>query len=265
MTLFQSILLGIVQGITEFLPISSSAHLILISRFLNYPDQSVYFDIILHLGTLGAILFKYRSDLINIAGSKDKVHLGNIVYIPKVYLLIIITTIVTIPLLLIIQLFLENIVTSNSIMAFNLIFVGILLIALPLYFKNTSLSIQKLAYNHAILLGVVQAIASIRGVSRSGIMILTGLYLNLTKQEATKYAFLSGIPILIISTLVPLTTIITNPSEIENIYYLIIGFMFSFATGLITINLLLKFIEKYDLAIFGYYRIILGIIILIIL
>lgn len=260
MTSLQAILLGILQGITEFLPVSSSAHLELIGNYFNIPQQSILFDLTLHAGTLLAIILFYRVYI------KDNL-LSKEAYINlKKSPLVVILILSTIPIGLFYLLFnnqIDTLFKTNSVMATTLIIGGIVLLGVDNMFKDSKLMIKNLSNKSAFLIGVFQSIALIRGVSRSGSTIIGGALLGLKKSEAIKYAFLTGIFSIGLSV-VKLVYDLLSTDMIETPYHmLIIGFISSFLVGLLTMKFFLNFIKKFNFKIFGFYRILLGLLIII--
>jgi undecaprenyl-diphosphatase len=261
MEFFQIILLSIIQGLTEFLPISSSGHLILAPLIFNFKDQGQALDAILHLGTLLAIIIFFRKDLTALTkglfdpkGSPEKHHLARCIIIASF------------PAGLV-GLFGEGWIESNlrspDFVAFNLLFWSFIFIAADRYKaknNNTSLELDKLSLRQIIFVGCAQALALLPGTSRSGITIAAGLFSNLSHTSATRFSFLLGTPIIFAAGMHKLLQFVSQPA-VEQTYsnlHLFIGLGISFAVGLLAIQLLLKIVARAGLLPFIIYRIILA-------
>lgn len=261
MNIIHSIVLGIVQGIGEFLPISSSAHLILVPYLLGWNSSSMAFDVALHFGTLLAVLvifFKSWWDLFigaikNIGKSKRrKTKEGKLFW----YLVI-----ATIPAALV-GLLLDDIVESffrNQIwlIALFLAIMGVLIYigdkwADKHYKKETQF--DDITLKQAFLVGCSQAFAVLPGFSRSGTTILAGRLMGIDKEAITKFTFLLSVPIIAGAT-------ILKVKDLELTKEVIIGILTSFIVGIICIKFLLKYIKNHDFSIFAFYRVIMAIIV----
>lgn len=264
--LLYSVLAGVVQGITEFLPISSSGHLVLFHEFLNFdlPD-SLAFDVVLHLGTLVALLVYFFSDvkkyLVAFFRSLIQWDLKN----NKDQLLAWYLLVGTFP-AAIVGFYFENIIEmyfrNAALVAVMLIAVGILLYLADRFFEKIK-SMNDLSWRGAIIIGCAQALALIPGVSRSGITIIAGLSQKLQREQAARFAFLLSMPVVFgagVKKVLDLEQINTEQSII-----FLVGFLSSAAVGYLVIKYFIKFLQTYSLKIFAYYRVILGVVILIFL
>lgn len=262
MTILQSIILGIVQGITEFLPISSSAHLVIVPSIFGWEQQSIVFDIIIHLATLTAIIYFYRKKLLNLGTAILSIESNSSRNTRRILINISLTTI---PLVLSAVFFksaIDNWAESIYLISFALIVIGIFLVNDRLFFKDT-LKISQLTKKSAFLIGLAQAFALLRGVSRSGATILAGGLMGLSKKEAIDYAFLASIPAILASFFYLLIQLTNSNTFIENPLSLIAGFISALISSYLAISFLLKFIQRHDFKLFGYYRIVLGIFLII--
>ena len=271
MPILQSILMGIVQGLSEFLPISSSAHLVFTSNFYkvykNIPiseqsTQEVFFDIMLHLGTLVAVLIFFRKDVFDICKaliescktkdfSTDKSKLG---------LYIILGTIITIILALPLEKVANHLVFHPSIVGGLLILTGFVLFFSEYLSKKREVKFDKLNLKQSICVGIAQGLAVLPGFSRSGWTIATGLFTGLNRETAARYSFLLSIPIILGASMVyPLIKIDISEVSQYNWASIIIGTVFSAMVGYLCIKYFMKFISKFSLNIFGWYCIIVGI------
>ena len=262
MSVFQSIILGIVQATTEFLPISSSAHLVIIPRIFGWEEQPLFFDIILHGATVCALIIYFRNDLFNIIkGLLGKDRGSNLKLVFKILIAIIPTAIIG----FLLQNFIDETFRKNIFIALSLIIVGVFMIFVEKIVKEPHLDIYSVGYKKVIIIAIAEVFALIRGVSRSGITISTGYLVGLKREEAARFSFIIGIPLILGVFLHSLFNLDFSEDQIKSIgpTAIIAGFTTSFSIGLVVIHFFLKFLKRNSLNIFGYYRIILGIILLI--
>ena len=251
MPILHAIVLGIVQGITEFLPVSSSGHLILIPMLLGWPEQPLAFDTVVHLGTLAAVLVALRDDLPKLFAEKGR--LG--------------WTIVaaSIPSLAIGFLFkdqIETVLRSPLVVAASLAVWGVLLwVADRQTKKSAEGRIENVGYHRAMMIGLAQAVALIPGTSRSGVTITAGLFTGLNRETAARFSFLLGIPAISAAGALGLLEIATGKVQVELIP-MIVGFLTSFAFGFIAIRFLLKILKSTSFVPFAIYRIVLAVVVL---
>ena len=243
------LILSIIQGITEFIPVSSAAHLILISKYYAFVNQSLLIDICLHLGSLFAIILYFRKDLYNFIKNKKffvKILIGTIPIIIVGYILYKTNIII-------------NIRNLETIGWMSLIF-GILLYLSDKSKTNKTIN-NDFTFKSAIFIGLFQVLALIPGVSRSGITITSGRFLGFNRFESTKISFILSIPTLAAASLLGIYNIQKVGSSELN-FLAIIAVIFSFIFSYITISLFLMFVRKFSLNIFITYRIILSLFIL---
>ncbi|MCX8074761.1 MAG: undecaprenyl-diphosphatase UppP [Clostridia bacterium] len=263
MDIFQAIVLGIIQGIGEFLPISSSAHLIIVPYLFNWSEHSLAFDIALHFGTLIAVLSVFWQDWLNLfKGAYDSAVKRKKSFNGKMFWYIVAATI---PGALVGKLFESQIesVLRNSpvIIALALGIMGIAIYLGDKYaerkFKNKEVEYEKLTLKQTFLIGISQAFAVIPGFSRSGTTILTARLMGVSREAAAKFTFLLSVPVIFGATVLKFDEFLKYFS-----LELIIGVLVSAIVGILSIKFLLKFIKKNDFAIFGIYRIVLALIVL---
>ncbi len=244
MNYLTSIFLGIVQGITEFLPVSSSGHLVLIQKLIpGFNQPGVLFDVILHFGTTAAVLFYFRKKLMSLKFN---------------YLLLL--AIGTVPAVLIGLLFrkqLESMFSGDKFLGFEFIISGILSLMVDLPVKNKGI----LDIKNSLLIGVAQAVAIIPAISRSGATIFTGVRLGINKQEVAEYSFLMSIPAILGANLLE---IITHKNALmeSSIGVYSVGFLAALIVGFLSIGVLLNLLNKNKFKYFGYYCIVLGVIVM---
>lgn len=266
MEIIQSILMGLVQGLSEFLPISSSAHLVFTSSLYKLftgiqidteTGEEIFFNMMLHLGTLFAVLIFFKNEILDIIKS-----LINAIKIKslnetnaKIGVYIIIATFLTIIVAYPLKDISERLVYSPSIVAILLIFTGLFLI----FSEKISKQDKKIKLKDAILIGIAQGLAAFPGFSRSGLTIATGLLNGIDRITCARFSFLLSIPIILgTSILYPFLELEMSNITQFNWISIIIGTIVSAFSGYYCIKYFLKFIAKYSLAFFGYYCIIAG-------
>lgn len=271
MNFIQAVLMGIVQGLSEFLPISSSAHLVFTSNFykvfkgieiVQQSNEEVFFDIMVHLGTLVAVLIFFRKDVMQIITAmwtalKSKNWTNTEA---KLGLYIIAGTIVTIILALPIHEIAEKLVYTPNIVGILLFITGFVLLYSEYLSKNMPAKKEDVDLKTSLLIGLAQGLAALPGFSRSGWTIATGLFNGLDRTTAARYSFLLSIPIILGASMVyPLVKIDINEAASYNWSAITAGTIVSAVVGYLCIKYFMKFISKFSLAIFGYYCIIAGI------
>lgn len=258
MPLLQAVLLGIEQGISEFLPISSSGHLILTPVLLGWKDQGLAFDVVLHIGTLCAVVWFFRHDLLQLARGTFS-GTGKEQTIARSFLLKL--GVATVPALVagfFLQSLLEHVARNASVVAFNLAFWGgMLFLADRIGGKRDHhiLTPEEVSWTSAILIGCAQALALIPGTSRSGITITAGLFLGLHRTAAARFSFLLSIPVTAAAGAYGLLKLGTEPSGSMELAPLVLGFFASALAGLFAIRFLLAFVSRYRYDVFVAYRI----------
>lgn len=256
-----AIILAIVQGLTEFLPISSSAHLILVPILLHWPDQGMAFDVIIHLGTLVAVLLYFRKELslmlrdcLRAISSKQNSRNTRLAWA---------LIFATIPVAIFGAIFSDLIahyLRSALVIAITTIVFGVLLGIATLIAKQKR-DEYSLKWRDVLFIGLSQAISLIPGVSRSGITLTAGLYVGMTRVAAARFSFLMSIPVIMIAATYQSYKLAKSPLPVD-FQGLFVGFIFSAISGYICIDLFLKIINKYGVMPFVIYRLILGIILL---
>ncbi len=261
MDLFQAIVLGIVQGLTEFLPISSSGHLRIVPAFAGWEDPGAAFTAVIQLGTMAAVVLYFREDLVRIArawlGSLRQPALRSELDARLGWYLII----GTIPIVVFGVLFshqIENGARSLYLIGSTLIALGIvLLIAEKVSLRERDLS--TITRRDAIVVGFAQALALIPGVSRSGATITAGLFLGMDRVSAARFSFLLSIPAVVLSGIYELRDVVGGSAEgAIGLGPTAVATVFAFISGYLSIAFLLKFLTTHTTGVFVAYRIVLG-------
>lgn len=260
MTVLQAIVLGVVQGITEFLPISSSGHLIIFPELLGWQQQGMAFDVIVHVATLLAILWVLWGDIAKILKDvlKDRVK-------DSALLKIVVATIPVVIFGLAISSELIAGIRTVRVVAINLAVWGVLLWLADWYstrVKANVKEVKKVGWGSALMIGVVQAFALLPGSSRSGVTITAGLFSGLNRETAAKFSFLLAIPALAGAGLLTVVDVAQHGIDTP-IAALIVGFLAAFISGVLSIKFLLKLLVKSHYRWFAVYRIGLALILLV--
>lgn len=265
MSLLESIILGIFQGIAEFLPISSSGHLVLLQNIFNIQEGGLFFTVMLHFGTLIAIFIVYFKDILKIIIAFFQM-IGDIFKGKKVELnneskvlavMVIVGSIPTGLIGILFEDFFEGLYESLLAVGIALIITGILLMV-----SEKSNSGRKTAKDitilDALLIGTFQGLAIIPGVSRSGSTIVGGLFRGLDKKLATKFSFIMAIPAIFGASLIQLIKVLTETGAVGITLPLIIGVALSTIIGIFAIKILVKMLERGKLHYFSYYLWVVG-------
>jgi undecaprenyl-diphosphatase len=270
MSVIQAIILGIIQGITEFLPVSSSGHLIFIPKIFNWVDQGLSFDVVVHMGTLVAVIIYFRKKILQLITSvykKDKKSKLN----NKLSLLLILSIIPAGIVGLLAGDWIENNLRSAKLVGVGLIFWGIILLIADRYNKKQEsnnkklISLDKMSWKNALFIACAQAIALIPGTSRSGITMTAGLFAKLNKKTVAEFSFLMSIPIIALAGGLNILELFQNGLGELSLIILISGFLASAISGFFAIWGLMKIIQKWSFLPFVIYRIIIGLAIIFIL
>ena len=271
MDLIQSILMGIVQGLSEFLPISSSAHLVFTSNFykifkgieiVQESNQEVFLDIMLHLGTLIAVLIFFRKEIIQIlkalyVGFKAKDYSAKDF---KIGVYILLGTVITVLIAFPLNEVAEFLVFKPAIVGALLVFTGMLLLFSEDWAKRHT-DKKDISLKSSILIAIAQGLAALPGFSRSGLTIATGLLSGSDRMTSARYSFLLSIPIILGASMVyPLVKLDFAEVVTYNWTAILVGTVVSGIVGYLCIKYFLKFVSKFSLAFFGYYCLIMGLV-----
>lgn len=253
MELLKAIILGIVQGLTEFLPISSSGHLVLGSEFLHFQEQGLAFDIFLHLGTLLSVCIVFRQELsamliapLAVLQKRAGKELTRYFYW-DIYIIV-----ATLPAVLV-GLFVKDSIAgvfTNILLVYYMLFVtGIIMVVTPfLHERKVELNCPR-----ALLIGCAQAMAILPGLSRSGSTIFTGMLLGVNRETVARFSFIMSIPAILGAAVLQFGDLIDNPPGSDSLLLIAAGTVASAVSGYFAIILLLNVIRKNKLQYFGYY------------
>jgi len=252
-TIFDAVMLGMVEGLSEFLPISSTGHLILASALLklNQTDTHKVFEVIIQSGAILAVAYLYRKQLAT-----------NTELIKKLFFAFLPTGTIGFVLYKLVKSFFQP-----SLVSYMLIVGGIAFILIEKFVKDrpaSVTSINDVTYRQAFTIGLIQCLSMVPGVSRSGATIMGGMTLGISRKEAAEFSFLLALPTMLAATCYDIykNYAIFNFSDWQNI---LVGFIASFIFAVLSIKWLLKFITTHTFIPFGYYRIAVGVIFLVFL
>ena len=253
MELIKAIILGVIQGLTEFLPISSSGHLVLGSELLHFQEQGLAFDIFLHLGTLVSVCIVFRHELsamlvapLAVLQKRADEKLTRFFYW-DIYVIV-----ATLP-AVVVGLFLKDSIAgifTNLLLVYCMLFVtGLIMLATPFIHERK----VELNRPRALLIGCAQAMAILPGLSRSGSTIFTGMLLGLNRETVARFSFIMSIPAIVGAAVLQSGDLIDNPPGSESLLLIAAGTVASAVSGYFAIILLLNVIRKNKLQYFGYY------------
>lgn len=259
--LIQAIILGIVEGITEFLPISSTGHLIIAEELLHFKDTKEIFTVVIQVGAIAAVLWYFRQDLSRRTAALLRREPAAI----KFWTLLAIGTIPAGLLGLLIDSQMEHI-TTPAVVAWALILGGVVLWLVdrrPVIAKKQEPQLDGIRTRQALLVGVGQCLALIPGVSRSGATIMSGLFAGMDRATATAFSFYLSIPVLVLASAYKLVKYHDAVSSIPGgVPAILLGMVAAFFTALAAVAWLLRYISRHNFKPFAYYRMAIGLVLL---
>lgn len=264
MELWHIVVLAIIQGLTEFLPISSSAHLILPSQVLGWPDQGLAFDVAVHVGTLAAVVWYFRKEVVRltVAWAGDTAR-GRVGQDSGLAWAVIAGTIPAGLAGLLLNDVIETSLRSSMVIAASTIGFGLVLWWSDAVGRRTR-ELPSLTMKDALIIGVAQALALIPGTSRSGITITAALFLGFGREAAARFSFLLSIPLILAAGLLK-TLELVEQGGATDWAAIALGTALSFVSAVICIHLFLKFLERLGLMPFVIYRLVLGLLLIVML
>ena len=260
MTIIHAVFYGIIQGLSEFLPVSSSGHLALLPVWFNFKDPGVEFDLMMHVGTAFAVLlYFYKDFLINLKSlprvfTKDDT--ADVWLTRNLLIAFIFSTVF----ILILKKPSEMFGRSVGIISINLALFGLLLWFSDRKKDVETVFFQKPFWKKAIVVGISQAIAIFPGVSRSGITITAARMVGIGREEAARFSFLLSLPIILAATCLKVLEIYKADAVEFNWILCLVGMFISFVVGLVTIHFFLKFIVRLGFFPFAIYRVLLAVV-----
>jgi undecaprenyl-diphosphatase len=257
MQLIQALILGITQGLTEFIPVSSSGHLILVGQWLGFEHSGLGFDVALDIGTLAALVLFFRRDIRQLLeGLVRKTEHSRLSWLMAM---------ATVPAVIagvLLQDMASTVFRSQTLVAFNLIWVAVLMLAAD-HLARRQLELKDITVGRALSIGLAQCLALVPGVSRSGITITAGLLAGLKGEAATRFSFLLSAPIIFGATL----KVMIEPENVAQLtaepWLYAAGILGAFVSGYWAIRFMIRYLAKHGLKLFAYYRIALGVLILV--
>ncbi|CAB4340491.1 unannotated protein [freshwater metagenome] len=270
MSTLEAIVLGIVQGLTEFLPISSTGHILYVPALAGWPDPGAAFSAVIQLGTMAAVLVYFRKDLWRMAvafvksfggehtlwrSSDTDARLGWYILLG------------TIPIAIVGIVFsdqIENNVRTLSLVAIVMILFSFVLMAADLKGAQNR-DVKELTLRDGIIIGLFQALALIPGVSRSGSTISGGLFLGLNRESATRYSFLLSVPAVVLSGVFELRKIGDSTGASVGVWPTVVATVLAFISGYLAIAFLLRFVRTHNFSVFVIYRVAVGVLMLVLL
>lgn len=254
---------GLIQGITEFLPISSSGHLALIPKFFPLEDPGVIFDLVMHVGTAFAVIVYFKKDIISlIKEGIDILTKRDIKSTGYFFQNFIFATFISFVSILLIKDLAFEYGRTSMFISINLMAFGVLMFLSDLTKPQDVDLVNKRDFKKAFVIGLAQSFAVFPGVSRSGITLTAARFSKLSRVEASRFSFLLSLPIIMASVVYKLPEIIKGEAISVDFGVILVGILVSFIVGILSIHFFLKFIAKMGLWIFMVYRLILGVAIL---
>ncbi len=259
MNIYHAIFMGFLQGATEFLPISSSGHLVLAHIFFGIEEVGLTFDVALHMGTLLAVFIYFRADFLHMARALRYRHdtSEETVFLRRLILFLVIATIPAIVAALLFGGASETVLRKKSIVVTTLVAGGILLLWGERKGKHLR-DFRSITFKDALILGLSQAIAIIPGVSRSGITMTAGLFRGLNRQSVARFSFLMSAPVIFGAGVYQIPAIFKQGLHPDMFIIYVTGFVTSAISGYLFIAMLLKLIKTRTFDIFAYYRFVLA-------
>jgi undecaprenyl-diphosphatase len=257
MTITQAIILGVVQGATEFLPVSSSGHLVIIPYFLGFPNAPVIFDAMVHVATLFAVLIFFRKEFTDIirsfmpdssAKKSDETEFNR-----KLGIMLAVGTIPAAVIGFLFEEFFTEFFSEPYYVGFFLLVTGTFLILIERISEKLN-DIDSLNINKSLIIGCAQAVAILPGVSRSGSTIAAGMLVGLTRESATRFSFLLSAPIVAGAGAFSIKKAFFDETWAEmNVMTILVGSFFAFVVAYLSIKFLINFVKKHPLNVFAYY------------
>ncbi|NLK51795.1 MAG: undecaprenyl-diphosphatase UppP [Syntrophomonadaceae bacterium] len=251
MTVLEAILLGLVQGLTEFLPVSSTGHLVIAQHFLGFQEPPITFDILVHLGTVLAVIVAFWSEIVDIIRRPTQ----------RIVLMLIIGAIPTGLIGIFFKPIFEGLFNSLTVVGVGLLFTGIILWVSE-YLAFGYKGIREMTIVDALIIGTIQGVAITPGISRSGSTIAAGLLTGLDRELAAQYSFLLSIPVILGASFLEIKDVLTYQVNIE-LLPLIVGPLVAAIAGYVAVKIVLRMVKRGKLSLFSYYCWTLGLLLIV--
>jgi len=248
MTILEAVVLGILQGLTEFLPVSSSGHLVIAQKLLGFSEPPIIFDVLLHIGSLMAVLVFFNKQFLKIK--------------LKIIWLIIIGTFPAVLVGLFLNKYIDFIFNSWSMVGYSFIITAVFLFSTVLIKQANKKNLTTINWLDSLIIGFMQAVAILPGISRSGSTVVAGLWRKLSRETAFMYSFYLAVPAILGASVLKIKDVLEGGNNYLSLNIIIIGLLTSGLSSLLAIFLLKKVILKGKLNYFGVYCLILGLTIL---
>ncbi|MFH1668181.1 MAG: undecaprenyl-diphosphatase UppP [Candidatus Komeilibacteria bacterium] len=255
---------SLIQSITEFIPVSSSGHLIIWHHFISSPLNEIQYDIILHAGSLLALLFYFRKDVVRLIKGWFLSFRGEHNQDSRLAWLLIISTIPAAVIGFFLEDLIVNIFRATYWVVGMLIIIGFVMMLAEKYAEQKK-TVKELTIRHAICLGLWQCLAFIPGTSRSGITIIAGMFLKLKRAEAARYSFLLAIPTLLGASLRGFSMVISEGMTMNTIIIQFVALVITFVFSIFVIKFFLNYLQQHSLYPFAWYRIVLALLLVLVL
>ncbi len=246
MTLIEAIILGLVQGLTEFLPVSSSGHLVIFQEILGLNQPGVTLEVLLHFATLLSVLFVFRKDFTNLLKFRSDKKAGH--YLAMLVVGVFATGIIY----LVFNNFVDRLFQSTLLVGFMLLVTGVIL-QLTRIVPGGRKNKGEIKPKDAVWVGILQAVAIIPGISRSGSTILASLWRGLNRETAVKFSFMLAAPIILAGTLLEIRQMVSVGIEQEMLINYLVGGLAAFLAGIFAIRVFIKLLSGQKLHYFSYY------------
>ena len=256
MTIFQALVLGIVQGLAEFLPISSSAHLAFTPWLFGWPAAGLAFDVSLHLGTLAAVLWFFRHEWLRLVVATAQVAATRRIE-TETQRRVIFLAIATVPGAIggaLLNDLAETTFRAPALIATMMVVMGVVLWAVDRYARQVR-PLEQMRWHDALLIGLAQVMALVPGVSRSGATMTAGLALRFKRDSAAVFSFLMSMPITMAAAIVKTPEAVREATSLAP---LVIGVLASAVSGWFAITVLLRYVSRHSFGIFAVYRVVVG-------
>ncbi len=244
MNIFQAAILGVVQGVAEFLPISSSGHLVIVQSLFGITQSNVLFDVFVHFATLLAVLFYFKKDII--ALTKKEILFLVVASIPAAFVGLLFEDVIV------------SLFSSITVVAALLLVTGILNLLIEWSLSKEKEAGQELTTLKVFIMGVAQAIAILPGISRSGSTVAASVLQGVKREQAFRFSFLMMVPVVAGASLLQLKQVLEGSITVINPLYLFVGGLFAFISGMLSLRLFEYVIKNAKMRIFAVYCFIVG-------